>query len=54
MLRHSAATGWIRAGVPIEIVAELLTHANVATTSGTYVHLDVEDLRAELHRAGVR
>ena len=32
----------------------MLTHANVATTRGTYVHLGVEDLRAELVRAGVR
>ena len=54
MLRHSAATGWLRAGVPIEVVSKLLTHSNVATTSGVYVHLGVEDLRAELTRAGVR
>jgi integrase len=53
-LRHSAASEWIRGGVPIEVVSKLLTHANVATTSGTYVHLGVEDLRAELARAGVR
>lgn len=52
-LRHTAATAWIRAGVPIEVVAKLLTHRSVATTSATYVHLDVEDLRAELVRAGV-
>lgn len=51
-LRHSAATAWIRAGVPIEIVSKLLTHRSVATTSAAYVHLDVEDLRAELVRAG--
>ena len=54
MLRHSAATGWIRAGVPIEVVSKLLTHANVSTTSGIYVHLGVDDLRAELAKAGVR
>ena len=53
MLRHSAASDMIRAGVPIEVVSKMLTHANVATTSQTYVHLDVEDLRAELARAGV-
>ncbi len=53
MLRHSAASSMIRAGVPIEVVSKLLTHANVATTSATYVHLGVEDLRAELQRAGV-
>ncbi len=54
MLRHSAASEMIRAGVAIEVVSKMLTHANVATTSGTYVHLGVEDLRAELVRAGMR
>ena len=54
VLRHSAASEWIRSGVPIEVVAKLLTHANVATTSGTYVHLGVEDLRAALERSGLR
>lgn len=53
MLRHSAASEMIRAGVPIEVVSKLLTHRNVATTSGTYVHLGVEDLRAALQRARV-
>jgi integrase/recombinase XerD len=52
MLRHTRATGWIRDGVPIEIVSKLLTHRSVTTTSSIYVHLDVNDLRAELVRAG--
>ena len=52
MLRHSRATELIRAGVAIEIVSKLLTHRSVTTTSDAYVHLDVEDLRAELVRAG--
>lgn len=52
-LRHSAASDMIRRGVPIEIVSKLLTHTSVTTTSQTYVHLGVEDLRAELTRAGV-
>ena len=52
MLRHSRATELIRGGVPIEIVSKLLTHRSVTTTSDAYVHLDVEDLRAELVRAG--
>jgi site-specific recombinase XerD len=52
VLRHSAASDMIRRGVPIEIVSKLLTHASVTTTSQTYVHLGVEDLRAELTRAG--
>jgi integrase len=52
MLRHSRASALIRGGVPIEFVSKLLTHRSVTTTSDAYVHLDVEDLRAELVRAG--
>ena len=51
-LRHSRATELIRAGVAIEVVSKLLTHRSVTVTSDAYVHLDVEDLRAELVRAG--
>ena len=54
MLRHSAASDMIRAGVPLEVVSKMLTHANVATTSQTYVHLGVDDLRDALTKAGVR
>lgn len=53
MLRHSRATELICDGVAIEIVSKMLTHRSVTTTSDTYVHLDVDDLRAELVRAGV-
>ncbi|MGH9066350.1 MAG: site-specific integrase [Acidimicrobiales bacterium] len=53
MLRHSAATEMLRRGVPVEIVSKMLTHASVATTSQIYAHLEVEDLRAELAKAGV-
>jgi integrase len=53
VLRHTRATELIRAGVPIEIVSQMLTHRSVTTTSQTYVHLGVEDVRAELVRAGV-
>lgn len=53
MLRHTRATELIRAGVPIEIVSKMLTHRSVVTTSQTYIHLGVEDVRAELIRAGV-
>jgi site-specific recombinase XerD len=53
MLRHSAATEMIRAGVPIEVAARLLTHRSSVTTSQIYVHLLPSDLRAELARAGV-
>ena len=51
-LRHSRATELIRAGVAIEVVSKLLTHRSVSATSEAYVHLDVEDLRSELVRAG--
>jgi len=33
-------------------VSRLLTHRSSTTTSQTYAHLDVEDLRAELTRHG--
>jgi integrase len=53
MLRHTHATELIRAGVPIEIVARLLTHRSSTTTSQTYIHLDAVDVREALTRAGV-
>jgi len=52
MLRHSHATDMVRQGVPIEVVARLLTHRSSTTTSQTYVHLDAADIRAALQRAG--
>ncbi|HRC12026.1 MAG TPA: tyrosine-type recombinase/integrase [Dermatophilaceae bacterium] len=53
MLRHSRATDLLRRGVGVEVVARLLTHRSSTTTSQTYIHLDVEDLRSELGRCGV-
>jgi integrase len=53
MLRHSHATDLIRRGVPVEVVSKRLTHSSVTTTSAVYVHLQAEDVRAELVRAGV-
>ncbi len=53
MLRHSRATDLLRNGVNVEVVARLLTHRCSTTTSQTYVHLDAEDLRAELSRCGI-
>lgn len=50
MLRHSRATDLLRHGVDVEVVARLLTHRSSTTTSQTYIHLDVEDLRDELNR----
>jgi integrase len=52
-LRHTHATGLIRRGVPVEVVARLLTHRSSATTSQTYIHLDAGDAREALIRAGV-
>ena len=53
MLRHSRATDMVRQGVPIEVVARLLTHRSPATTSQTYDHLGAADIREALTRAGV-
>jgi len=53
-LRHSAATILLRAGVDIHRVQRILRHASVTTTSGTYAHLAVEDLREALgHMEGI-
>jgi len=54
MLRHTRATELIRDGVPVEVVARLLTHRSSATTSQAYIHLDAADLRQALTRAGAR
>ena len=53
VLRHTHATELIRNGVPIEIVARLLTHRSSTTTSQTYIHLQAGDVRQALTRAGV-
>jgi integrase/recombinase XerD len=51
-LRHGYATRLLRAGVPVEVVAELLGHASSTTTSQIYSHLTVEDHRRVLVGAG--
>ena len=50
--RHSAATRWLRDGVPIEVVSALLGHSSVAVTSSVYGHLTAKDARAALEKAG--
>src|SRR5258708_4473368 len=50
--RHSAATRWLRDGVPVEVVSKLLGHSSVAVTSAVYGHLTAEDARAALEQAG--
>jgi integrase/recombinase XerD len=52
-LRHGYATRLLRAGVPVEVVAELLGHASPTTTSQIYSHLTVADHRRALVGAGV-
>jgi site-specific recombinase XerD len=42
----------LRDGIGIEVVARLLGHSSVATTSSTYGHLTVEDARRVLEQAG--
>lgn len=51
-LRHTYATELIRKGTDWAIVANLLGHASVQTTLGTYGHLTVEDARRALLAAG--
>lgn len=50
--RHSMATRLLRDGVPIEVVAKLLGHANITTTTAVYGHLTAEDARRALEAAG--
>lgn len=52
MLRHTRATELVRSGMAIEVVARLLTHRSSTTTSQTYVHLDIADVREALRRTG--
>jgi integrase/recombinase XerD len=50
--RHSAATRWLRDGVPVEVVSRLLGHSSVTTTSAIYGHLTAQDARAAMEKAG--
>jgi integrase/recombinase XerD len=50
--RHTAATRMLRDGVPIEVVSQLLGHAQVTTTAAVYGHLTVAEARRVLERAG--
>jgi integrase len=47
-LRHSCATILFRAGVDAHRVQRILRHASINTTTGTYAHLMVDDLREAL------
>ena len=50
--RHTWATLHRRAGMSIEVISYLLTHADIKTTASVYTHLDADDLRNELIRYG--
>jgi site-specific recombinase XerD len=51
-MRHTTATRWLRDGIGIAVVAQLLGHAHVATTSAIYGHLTVDDARRVMEQAG--
>jgi integrase/recombinase XerD len=51
-LRHTHATLARRGWMPLDALRRMLTHRSQASTS-IYAHLDVEDLRRELERAGM-
>lgn len=44
MLRHTAATNWVRAGVDLDVVQALLGHASLASTT-VYLHARDQDKR---------
>lgn len=53
-LRHTAASRFARAGVPLVQAQRLLGHADPALTSRLYTHLDVEDLRGAVESVGAK
>jgi integrase/recombinase XerD len=53
MLRHTYVTLAMRGKVPLEVISRLVTHKSIETTSGTYLHPSVEDLREALAQAGM-
>jgi site-specific recombinase XerD len=44
MLRHTAATDWVRAGADLDVVRALLGHASLAST-GVYLHARDDEKR---------
>jgi integrase/recombinase XerD len=53
MLRHTAATLLLEAGLDIRYVQRLLGHASITTTE-IYTHVADHVLRAEIAKANVR
>lgn len=45
-LRHSAAVGWLEAGVHIKAVADLLGHSSISVTGDVYGHTSDDTARA--------
>jgi integrase len=45
-LRHSAAVGWLEAGVHIKAVADLLGHSSISITGDVYGHTSDDTARA--------
>ena len=50
MLRRTRATGWYRAGVPIETIALILGHADAKTTRKSYAKPSVEMLKEDMSK----
>jgi integrase/recombinase XerD len=53
MLRHTAATAWVRAGVPIDVVQQLMGHVCAASTS-IYLHANEQEKREAVERVAAR
>ena len=51
-LRHTHATLARRGGMSLDALQRMLTHRSPSSTA-IYAHAEVEDLRAELERAGM-
>ncbi len=45
-LRHSAAVGWLEAGVHIKAVADMLGHSSISITGDIYGHTSDDTARA--------
>lgn len=43
-LRHTAASRWVAAGLPLKFVAAQLGHASISMTERNYVHLSPDDV----------
>lgn len=50
-LRHSFASDAIQAGIPLEVIAEILGHSQIRTTQ-RYAHLDRRTVQAGLEKIG--